>query len=403
MWQLSLGCFLLAAFTGVLYRFGMIGYLPDGLGLENVRHAHSHLMFFGWAVPFPLVIILRRFRDKMSEPTSGYRIMRHSLFASLIFGLLAYPFFLFFGYHPVPVGSGTLPLSVICSGLVMLSWYGFMIGYLKARSLVEGESSQMWFDGALILLTVCTLGAWGVAVVQALAPSNYLLMKGLTHFFLATFTEGWVVLIILAIILYQLQPSRNNWKMAPHIALGCIALGAPLTFPYGISESLLNDTLLAVARLGGLLSAIGIGGVLVALWNDGGWKRASAIWVWPLSLIGIKALMQFTVSVLPFSFWLSDHALRILYLHILLLGAFTLVMAVWMQKESGINKQFYYLIVGSVLSVLISLVFPTSLWPVALSGSWIYYMLPIIALLPPLAYGAQWIKILQSKSVVSDA
>ncbi len=55
IWQLSLISFIIAAFTGFLYRYGMFWPLPDSLGFANIRHAHSHLMFFNWVVP-PIMV-----------------------------------------------------------------------------------------------------------------------------------------------------------------------------------------------------------------------------------------------------------------------------------------------------------------------------------------------------------
>src|SRR5690625_7783009 len=51
IWQLSLFSFLVAAFTGFLYRYGLFYPLPGDLGFANIRHAHSHLMFFNWITP----------------------------------------------------------------------------------------------------------------------------------------------------------------------------------------------------------------------------------------------------------------------------------------------------------------------------------------------------------------
>ena len=103
LWKISLGCFILAALTGFLYRLGMVGWLPAlwGLGLGNIRHAHSHLMFFGWAVPFPLVILLNYLVSKVDDRATGVIWMRYSLTVALLFGILSYPFFLLYGYRPV--------------------------------------------------------------------------------------------------------------------------------------------------------------------------------------------------------------------------------------------------------------------------------------------------------------
>lgn len=398
LWKLSLGCFIVAALTGFLYRLGMVGWLParPGLGLNNIRHAHSHLMFFGWAVPFPLLVLLNHLLDRGGRNRAGLSWMRFSLGGALLFGMLAYPFFLFYGYRPVEVGSVSLPLSVIFSGLVMVCWYGFLWGYRKVRGVLDAEASQPWFDGALIMLLVCSLGAWGVAIVQAVNPNNYLFMKGLTHFFLATFTEGWVVLAVIGILMMKPRPDTDCWKITPSFWLGCIAIGAPLTFPYGISESLLSPLLLMMARLGGALAAIGLLGVSYIFISSGAWKHR--LWGWSVGLLAAKAVMQLVASLVPSSFWLSDHALRIFYLHVLLLGAFTLTMSAWLQKRSRISECYFYVVVIAVFAVLASLVLPTRFWPAAWSGVWIFYTLLAVAILPPLAMGIQWVAISTSKN-----
>jgi hypothetical protein len=396
LWKVALSCFLLAALTGFMYRLGMIGWLPASLGLalDNIRHAHSHLMFFGWAVPFPLYILFAHLVDKDNAKHRAFSWMKYALSGTLIFGLLAYPFFLFYGYRPVEIGSADLPLSVILSGLVMICWYAFLWGYLKMRGVLN-DASKPWFDGALVMLFVCSLGAWGVAVLQALDPGNHLFMKSMTHFFLATFTEGWVVLILVAILVKYLKIEKQDWPIAPNMLLGCIAIGAPLTFPYGISESLLTSELLMVARIGGSITAVGLLGVVYALVSSGKWKKSLLSWV--VGLLAFKAIMQLTASVLPSSFWLSDHALRIFYLHVLLLGALTTTISGWLQHHAPISKSYYYAVVVSILAVLITLIFPTQFWPQAWGGMWIFQALMATALLPALAMSLQGIKIATSK------
>ncbi len=396
LWQASVGCFILAGLTGFLYRLGMLGWMPGELSFDNVRHAHSHLMFFAWAVPLPFYIIMQKIVEKSGSEVRGLNSMKYSIGATILFGLLAYPFFLFYGYRPVPLGSATMPLSVIFSGLVMVNWYGFMWGYWKERSALKEDDGLPWFDGALFLLAICSLGAWGVAVIQELAPESHLLMKSMTHFFLAAFTEGWVVLILLAILISELNLDKKNWPVSTQLALGCIAIGAPLTFPYGISESLLSSTLLITARIGGALSAMGILTVLLALYKSGKWKHR--IWIWPIVLLTLKGLMQLGSSVIPSSFWLSDPGLRLLYLHILLLGGLTLMGMGWLQMKSSVSIRYYQSVGVAILITLVTLLIPTRLWPGVLAGAWILYALAIGALLPIIAVSAHWIKLAGSEN-----
>lgn len=394
LWNIALGCFVLAGLTGFLYRLGFLGWMPQGLSLDNIRHAHSHLMFFGWAVPMPFYIILRKISGIQVEESSGQRWMEIATGVTLVFGLLSYPFFLLYGYRPVAVGSATMPLSVVFSGLVMIGWYGFMWGYWKSREALKGSQSLPWFDGALILLAVCSLGAWGVAVIQEINPEAHLLMKSMTHFFLATFTEGWVVLVLLGILIAEIRPPREKWPVSPQIALGAIAIGAPLTFPYGISETLLTPMLLGTARFGGGLAAVGLLMAMIAVVRSGKWRHP--VWIWPIALLILKGIMQLGASVVPSSFWLSDPGLRILYLHILLLGGLTLLSLGWLHHYSGVCDAYFQTVGGAVLITFITLVLPTSLWPELFSGSWMIYALAAGALLPVLATSVHWLQLIKS-------
>lgn len=395
LWNTALGCFVLAGLTGFLYRLGFLGWIPQGLSLDNIRHAHSHLMFFGWAVPMPFYIILRKISEAQSASQSGLSWMKIATGATLVFGLLSYPFFLLYGYRPVAVGSATMPLSVVFSGLVMISWYGFMVGYWKSREVLKGSKSLPWFDGALILLVVCSLGAWGVAVIQEINPEAHLLMKSMTHFFLATFTEGWVVLVLLGILIAEIRPPTEKWPLSPQVALGAIAIGAPLTFPYGISESMLTPLLLGTARLGGGVAAVGLLVVLYAVFKSRKWRHP--VWIWPIALLFLKGIMQLGASVVPSSFWLSDPGLRILYLHILLLGGLTLLVVAWFNSKTSASNFFFHLVGISIMVTLITLLMFTGFWPEAFSGGWIVDALAVGALLPILAVSVYWAMLIQSQ------
>jgi hypothetical protein len=395
LWHISIACFVLAGLTGFLYRLGMMGWVPGELSLGNIRHAHSHLMFFGWAVPLPLYIIMQKILEKKNGIAKGISWMKYSITWILCFGLMAYPFFLLYGYRPVTIGSATLPLSVIFSGFVMIGWYGFMIGYWKLRDMLKNNENLPWFDGALILLAVCSLGAWGVAVIQELVPGSHLLMKSMTHFFLAAFTEGWVVLVLCAILIGELKIEKKHWWTTPQLALGAIAIGAPLTFPYGISESLLTPMLLGTARFGGGLAALGLLLVMAAIFSSGRWRHS--IWVWPVTLLTLKGVMQLGASVVPSSFWLSDPGLRVLYLHILLLGGVTLLAFAWINSRTSLSKSYFYLVGGSVIVTLVTLLMFTGFWPQSFSGAWIVDALALGAILPILAVIIYWMMLIRSQ------
>jgi hypothetical protein len=387
IWQWAIFSFILAGLTGFLYRLGFVTTLPFDLNLENIRHAHSHLMFFGWASLLPLYLIKIRMVPGY-HAAIGVKLMKSALWSVLIFGVLSYPFFMIWGYRSVPVNGIFLPFSTILSGLVMVGWYVFIAGYLMTRFRKSDHTPNVWFEGALVMLFISSLGAWGVGAVEMFNFGGPLLGKALTHFFLATFVEGWVILVLLGLISESLGMQDNDYVISPTILVGLIACGAPLTFPYGISESMMDLNLSVTARIGGVLIAEG---VLLYLYSVLQRKDSiSKIWIWPLALLALKSLMQIIAAVMPADLWLSEHGILILYLHVLLLGGFSLGITAYMAQEVGLKPMYFYGILVSVFILLFSLLWMTSLWPLFLSGVWIYTAMTVVAILPVIAMLWYW-------------
>lgn len=401
-WQAFFFCFLLAALTGVLYRLGMIATLPDMFGLENIRHAHSHLMFFGWAGALPLYAMMVKIGGKAggAEMVFGLQMMKLALWGVLLFGLLSYPFFLLYGYHPVTIGNASLPLSVILSGLVMICWYLFIAGYLSARRAMADPERNRWFEAALVMLFLSSLGAWGVAAVQFFHVENLLAGRALTHFFLACFTEGWVVLATVGLLDEALDVPAGQYPFAPGTLAAMILLGAPLTFSYGISESLLTPLMLNAARFGGIVTGVGLAIIAYTILKTGNARKT--IFVWPLFFLLLKALLQVLASITPSGFWLSDYGLRIFYLHILLLGGFTLGGIGYLHRRMKPGRASFNWVIISIVILLVSLLLLTRLWPIGWGGEWIFYVVAAASVLPVVAVLNEWIRLRGSNPAVSN-
>lgn len=389
MLKLFLSSFILAGLTGFLFRLGTSGVDLFGLSLENIRHAHSHLMFFAWAVPLPMYFITANLSSKTADNLSAKLMSRMTLF-SLLLGMASYPFFLIYGYRPVSISGMSLPVSVMISGLVMLCWYGFMIGYRNIRKHISSGLSHHFYDVALIMLFISSLGAWGVAVVQFSGVQNPLFGTALTHFFLAAFTEGWIVLVLLGLLYEKTGITAKDIPISPTWLTGFILLGAPLTFPYGIAEGLLTPQLQWAARVGGFLAATGLGLNLYTLLSQ---RKSKTSWFWKTILIflAVKAGIQFLVSVLPGGFEFTAHSFRILYLHLLLLGAFSLSLFMLLADQLPVSSQKLIPVFSSVFLVLLSLIMLTSAWPIFWPGYWRIYIITAVALLPSLAVIYFWL------------
>jgi hypothetical protein len=277
------------------------------------------------------------------------------------------------------------------SGFVMIGWYIFMVGYLIHRAKTSIDKRNIWYESALVMLFVSSLGAWCVGLSQLVNFENPLLLKALTHFFLSTYTEGWIVLIVLGFIAKNLEIKRADYLVSPTVLVALIALGAPLTFPYGISASFIDGQLLFFARLGGIMISISILMYIYSIVrNDLSVKQ---FWKWPISFLAIKSVMQIIASISPPELWMSDMGIRILYLHVLLLGAFTTSMVIYICRDFVVYKTHVYAVFISISIVLMSLVLSTNFWPSSLKGLWIYPVLAVCATLPILTMFLLWRKI----------
>lgn len=385
IWLWSLLFFVLAAFTGFLFRYGMFYSLPAGLSLTNIRHAHSHLMFFNWVTPVPMLFIAGYLVNNAPEVAGSFK---KCIYSVLIIGFASFPFFLLYGYRPVAIGSAELPFSVILSGLIMIVWYWFAWIYMKYRNRGEAGLPRMFYDASLLMLVISSLGAWGVAVFQFTNIDNPLLSTALTHFFLAVFTGGWCILSALGIICQMFgirQVSiHESWLIAP------VVLGVPLTFPFGMPVELLTNQLLITASLGGFLVVTGLS---INLYVLSGRIRQSGVWWWKivLNLLGAKIILLFGGALFPFMLWIGDHGLRVFYLHILLLGFVSLTyFGAWHTIYPKLDKTGFKILTLSILLLLAMLLISSGLMPSGWLPEWHFEALIWISFLPVAAAIWEW-------------
>jgi hypothetical protein len=379
-WPVALGLFVLAGATGVLYRLGLTYGWTAGLDLVNIRHAHSHLMYFGWVTPLLFALVAAHLPTLTGRALP--RSMRGVLIACFGAALVSYPLFLAFGYTPVALGSARMPLAVIGSSLNIVGWYGFVWIYARMTRGVPRTAPLVLWDIALTFLVLATLGAWGLALLKPLGIESATWASALTHIFLDLFSEGWLVLGVLGLAYAALDAPPRWSARGVHWSLYLLLVGLPVTFALGMARSLVPPGLMTVARLGSV--AVGLGLLVQAVLLGRRLTRAER-WLWgvPLALLAMKALAQLGAGILPDVWWGSQHGLRIFYLHLMLLGVVSLGLVaaatrVWGEDATRGRSLFY----GAVLLLLASLVPLTPLWPVAWVGRWAYVLAVAIAPLP---------------------
>lgn len=372
-WAAALSLFVLAGLTGALFRFA-VAYVwgPDrifGLTLGNVRHAHSHLMYFGWATPALMALIAYTLRQRTGRRLPGMEWILGVVFAM---ALLAYPPFLLWGYGLAPVGEARLPLSMMAAGLNVLGWYAFVGSYTRATWGLRRDGWLRGFDLSLGLLVLSTLGAWGLVAARPLGLAHPALTPSLVHFFLDGFSEGWFVLGVLALAASAAERSVPVWPMM------VAASGVPFAFSLAVAPGLLPPALLVLGRMGGLLVGSGLLAAVAVLWP----RVRTPLWRLALVCLALKAAGQVMVAVVPGVDWSAMHGLRILYLHLMLLGFVSLgLVAAARQALGAPSARGEGVMAAAILLVLATLLPLSGVWPAA-AGGWAYSVAAWVSLAP---------------------
>jgi hypothetical protein len=386
LWAGVLAAFLVAGLTGSLMRFWMIDGIPAGLDFLNVRHAHSHLMYFGWVAPALMLLIASYLPAQTRQRLPGG--MRWAIGAVLFFGLLSYLPFFFWGYQPASLGSTKVPLSIAISTLNILAWYAYAISYRRATRKVRANRPIRLWNAALLFLLAASFGAWGRAILSALKIEDAFLSAAAVHLFLDLFSNGWAVVGLLGVA-YASKPrlakTISGWEDP------LLFVGLPLAFLLGVPVDLVPADLRTLAGIGGLLAATGLCLHIRNLWPHfsgqiwGGWRA-------PLAFLLLKAGLDAAGSLSPLARWAESMDLRIFYLHILLLGFVSMALLTGGMEIWGKKAKFYlFLFTWSTIGLLASLIPLTRLWPSSWAGSWqlwaafLFSLGPLLAIIPILA------------------
>ena len=357
----------IAMLTGALFR-GMVAWGWDlRVALPNVRHAHSHLMFFGWVSPAIMAMIAARVSSMTGRaPSAG---MHHAIGASLVLGIASWPLFLVYGYTSAQIGSARVPPAVIVSGLAMIAWYGFALAYARAtRGLSRrgrpGSGALVAWDLAIGMLCISTVAAWSLAMIRPLGLDPAYWTPILMHAFVDPFSEGWLVLGVLGIVRAQGRTERSTGS------LWLIALGAPLAFALAAPQGSLPLPLRMVGALGGIAWSIG-------LLREVSVAQRSL----PLALGALAALARLVVSASPWIDWTAWTGLRLVYLHVLLLGFVSLALLELARVALGVSVR-RTLVRVAALAVIASLLPLSEISP--WTGIEPLRLAALVALAPPL-------------------
>ncbi len=305
----------LAAATGMLLRFGLVLGMPAwAQNYTAIRHAHSHLMYFGWVTVALMALIWHFLPTITGRPLP--RGVHLQMAASALVALLSFPAFWLNGYGPTQVGSTELPLGSMAAGLNGLLWLLFVALYVRATwGLPERPLVIQLWDWAIVLLLFAFSGALGLVVTVALRLTNPLLQQLSLHLFLDLFGVGWFNLALLGILWALLgeEIAKQQWLPTQSLAL----LLAP-TFILGVSPALVTADMFWLAAFANVGAALLLGRHWWALWR----QRSRLPLLTRFGLL-ILAVHLFTAAVILWPGiwqWSAGTQLRIFFLHDFLLG-----------------------------------------------------------------------------------
>lgn len=321
----ALGSYVSATLLGVLLRYDFVRPFL-GWRFENLVHAHSHTLYFGWAglAVWSLVLGL--------VPSTS-RITRLCLIGSATLVPVLFLAFL--------VGGYTL-MSIAISTLLMLFWYGAVAGWLRG-SRNETSVAVSYLRIGFYYVVIASLGIWMLAYLQASGHPSQFYAKLAVHSFLFNF--GWFFIFALLALLMG-RGGFDDLKMKR--ALAWWAPVALLFFPLGVSGGPEMAGLGPLARVAAVVGVYPASIVVRQLW---GWKgsptaRVLAFW------LAVKMSME--VAVAAGGSAVIDAGGRsgvVIYLHVFLLGFVTTGLAA-LHSPSGERMAVHTVALGAMVAGL---------------------------------------------------
>lgn len=305
----------LAAATGMLLRFGLVLGMPAwAQNYTAIRHAHSHLMYFGWVTVALMALIWHFLPTITGRPLP--RGVGLQMGASALLALLSFPAFWVNGYGVTQIGSAALPLGSMAAGLNALLWLFFVALYVRATWGLPKRSLavQLW-DWAIVLLLFALGGVLGLVASIALGLNNPLLQQLSLHLFLDLFGVGWFNLALLGVLWALLGEEivKQQWLPTQSLAL----LLAP-TFVLGVSPALVTADMFWLAALANGGAALLLGRHLWALWRAR--TRLPLLARFGLLILVVHLLTAVAILWPGVWQWSAGTQLRVFFLHDFLLG-----------------------------------------------------------------------------------
>lgn len=351
----ALGALLIAAGTGALIRFGLVNGFPTwAANYTAVRHAHSHLMYFGWGSLAIMALVWHHLPALTGRPLPhGVHVQ---MTATTVAAFLSFPAFWVNGYAPTQFGNLSLPLGAMISGLNGLTWAVFILLYTQITwRLPQRPLPVRLWDGAIVLLVLACMGVLGLMALVVLDHPSFFLHQAALHLFLDLYAVGWFGVALLGLLwAWTGEASVRNRHLPVTPLVICLAP----TFFLGMAPTLVPPSLTAVAMLGNVLAAAMLGRHGLLLWEQR--RRLPLLVRFSLPALAIHVLIALVLIFPGVWMWAAATQLRVFFLHNLLLGWLSsvligLMVAHWISFSTAARQILDTIWIGGVCVMLVAL------------------------------------------------
>ncbi len=398
---LAIFALALAASAGLLLRFGIVMGMPAWAGdFSAIRHAHSHLMYFGW-VTLGLMALIWHYLPQQTGRSlpSG---VGAQMVASAGLALLSFPAFWSNGYGLTQIGSAALPLGAMTAGFNGVLWLCFAGLYFRATWGLSTRPLpvQLW-DWAIILLVIAFGGALGFVGLVMTDSANIILQQIFLHLFLDLFAVGWLNLALLGVLWAWLGPRMTPHRWLPTQSLALLVLP---TFLLGVSPFMIPAALFWLAATTNLGAAILLAWHLYALWPSR--SQLPLVARFGLLILGVHILSGLFILWPGFWQWSAGTQLRVFFLHNFLLGWVSsvllgMIMVTAIRLARAVERTLTVIWIGGVGSLLMALLGVGFNQFVSLPAADLFWVAAWSSIGPALAALGMFYQIVNQKSLLN--
>ena len=335
---------VIVAGLGLVMRYKIAYSLPF-IDQKNFLHAHSHFAFSGWITQALMILLI----GNLSKCAGTKIILRYKwvLLLNLIaaYGMLfSFPFQ---GYGIISTTFSTFSIFVS---------YAFGIMYWKDLNELPGyKMSSLWFKAALVFNGLSSLGPFSLAIMMATKTIHQNWYLESIYFYLHFQYNGWFFFACMGLLIEKLDPLNvfaKKYKIIFNMFLfACVPAYFLsvlwLTLPTGIFIIVLVSALIQVVALFLNVQIL----IVTKSFNRITNPVTRKLFILAGIALSIKILLQL-VSIIPSISHLAFgfRPIVIAYLHLVLLGVFTIFILGYIVSENyiDINKK---MIIGMVIFI----------------------------------------------------